>query len=77
MVLQRIRKQIKGWEEEENSARRLSLLLGSVFFTLVGLLAIVSYALNAHPKVQLFILALGIGVIAALAMILWTRNRKR
>ena len=77
VVLQMIRKQIQVWEEEERTAKRLSLLLGLTFFSVVGLLAIVSYALNAHPKVQLFILAVGIGVIAALGLIMWTRNRKR
>ena len=76
-MLRRISSQIKAWDEEERTAKRISLWLGLVFFSLFALLAIVSYALNAHPKIQLFLLALGIGVIAAMAMIGWSRMRKR
>ncbi len=81
VTLQRISALVSSWqsEEKQNSvyARRFVIAFGALIglWLFVGVAGFI--ANTAHPKVQLFFIALLVGVLVGIAAVLWTRQRHK
>ena len=75
VALKKISALVVSWKEEEKAERRFIwwVLIGLGF--LVFLVAMLPFAFDGHPKVRLFIMSLGAGIILAVGMIIWSRRR--
>lgn len=75
VVLRKLNALVLSWKEEEKAEKRFVwwVLFGLGFS--VFLVAILPFAFDGHPKVRLFIMSLGAGIILAVGMIIWSHRR--
>jgi hypothetical protein len=76
-VIHRLGKLARSWAEEDRQARLLAWRIGIGALAGTATLMLLSYFFQAHPKIQLFILSAGVGLVVAAGLIAWSRRRKR
>lgn len=80
MTLKKIRGIVSVWEEEERQrvalVKALSWVLPTVFAVSILAFILLSAAFFAHPKIRLFAASILIGILGAIALIVWNRRGK-
>ena len=75
VTLKKVSALVLSWKEEEKAEKRFIwwVLFGLGFS--VFLVLILPFAFDGHPNVRLFIMSVGVGIILAVGMIIWSRRR--
>ncbi|HWA14280.1 MAG TPA: hypothetical protein VHA15_14400 [Burkholderiales bacterium] len=76
-VVHRLGMLARSWEEEDRQARGLAWRIGIGALAGTATLVLLSVFFQSHPKIQLFIVSLGVGLLVAAGLIVRSRRRKR
>jgi cytosine/uracil/thiamine/allantoin permease len=76
VALKKISALTMSWKKEEEAEKRVGrwVLVGIGF--IVVLVALLRFVFYGHPKVRLFVVSLGFGIIVAAGMVIWSQRRQ-